>query len=91
MANTTYIDFNGTYESNPDMSTPYILRNGTLVEFDMFQIRKVHMGLGAGGILSTSNDMAKYMDFHLNYGRIGDRQIVPMVVFVEYEINFYFN
>ncbi|KAG4068093.1 hypothetical protein HA402_001518 [Bradysia odoriphaga] len=77
MTNTTYVDFNGTYESLPDMSQPYILRNGTLVEFDIFQVRKVHMALGAGGILSSANDMAKYMEFHLSRGRVGDRQIVP--------------
>jgi len=79
MANTTYIDFNGTYESNPDMSQPYILRNGTLVQFDINQIRKIHMGLGAGGVLSSANDMAKYMNFHLNEGRVGNRQIVLTV------------
>lgn len=79
MANTTYIDLAGSYESHPGMSQPYILKNNTLVEFDMFQIRKIHMGVGTGGILSTSNDMAKYMNFHLNYGRVGDRQVVPEV------------
>lgn len=79
MANTTYIDRNGSYESHPDMSQPYILMNDTLVEFDIFQIRKIHFGVGTGGILSTSNDMARYMNFHLNYGRVGDRQIVPAV------------
>lgn len=79
MSNTTYIDFNGTYESLPDMSQPYILRNGSIVQFDIFQVRKVHMGLGAGGLLSSANDMTKYMDFHLNQGRVGNRQIVPTV------------
>lgn len=84
MANTTYVDIDGSYESLPDMSQPYILRDGILVEFDMFQVRKVHMSLGAGGILSTSNDMAKYMDFHLNLGRVGDRQVVPRV-FIQHD------
>lgn len=79
MLNTTYIDANGTYESLPDMSWPYVIKDGELVEFDMHQIRKVHMALGAGGILSTANDMAKYMNFHLNRGRVGDIQIVPEV------------
>lgn len=79
MANTTYVDFEGAYETLPDMSQPYVLKDNILVEFDIFQIRKIHMGLGAGGMLSTANDMAKYMDFHLNLGRVGDRQIVPTV------------
>ncbi|XP_037024166.1 gigasin-6-like [Bradysia coprophila] len=77
MENTTCIDFDGVYESLPDMSQPYILRNGTLVEFDIFQLRRIHVGLGTGGILSTANDMAKYMEFHLSQGRVGNRQIVP--------------
>lgn len=79
MDNTTYIDFDGIFESHPNMSQPYLLKNGALVEFDIFQIRKTHMALGSSGMLSTSTDMAKYMDFHLNLGRVGDRQIVPMV------------
>lgn len=79
MANTTYVDFDGVYETLPDMSQPYVIINGTLVEFDIFQVRKVHMGLGAGGVLSSANDMAKYMDFLISHGRIGDRQIVPEV------------
>ncbi|KAJ6645759.1 Gigasin-6 [Pseudolycoriella hygida] len=77
MENTTYVDFDGSYESSPDMSQPYVLRDDVLVEFDIFQIRKVHMALGAGGILSTANDMAKYMNFHLNLGLVDGRQIVP--------------
>lgn len=81
MANTTYIDRNGAYESHPGMSQPYILRNGTLVEFDILQVRRIHFAVGTGGILSTSNDMARYMNFHLNYGRVGDRQIVPEVYY----------
>lgn len=79
MTNTTYVNLNGSYESLPDMSQPYVLKYDVLVEYDIFQVRKVHMSLGAGGILSSANDMAKYMDFHLNKGRIGDRQIVPIV------------
>lgn len=81
MTNTTYADFDGSYESSPDMSQPYILKDNVLVDFDIFQLRKIHMGLGAGGILSSAHDMAKYMNFHLNLGRVGDRQIVPRVFF----------
>lgn len=80
MVNTTYIDVDGSYESLADMSQPYVIKDDILVEFDMDQIRKVHMALGAGGILSTASDMAKYMNFLLNFGRIGGRQIVPEVM-----------
>jgi len=33
----------------------------------------------AGGILSDSNDMAKYALFHLNSGRVGGNQVIPKV------------
>lgn len=79
MDDTTYVDLAGTFESHPNMSQPYILKNDTLVQFDIFQIRKVHLALASGGLLSTPNDMAKYMNFHLNKGRVDDRQIVPAV------------
>lgn len=79
MVNTTFIDIDGSYESLSDMSWPYVIKDDILVEFDIIQIRKVHVALGAGGILSTPNDMTKYMDFLLNFGRIDSRQIVPKV------------
>lgn len=37
------------------------------------------MALGAGGILSSANDMAKYMNFHLNLGRVNTTQVIPEV------------
>ncbi len=37
------------------------------------------MAPGSGGILSNANDMAIYTDFHINYGKVGDKQIVPGV------------
>jgi len=40
---------------------------------------RVGDGLGAGGILSTANDMAKYTAFHLNKGKVGDTQVVSAV------------
>lgn len=41
--------------------------------------RSVVVANAAGGILSNANDMAKYMDFFLNRGKVGDTQIVPEV------------
>lgn len=32
-----------------------------------------------GGLLTTAIDITKYMQLHLNKGRLGDRQIVPEV------------
>lgn len=39
MTNTTYVDAEATHENLTDMSRPYVIRNGTLVEFDMSLIR----------------------------------------------------
>lgn len=39
MINTTYVDEGGRYENLTDMSRPYVIRNGTLVEYDMALIR----------------------------------------------------
>ncbi|OXA38440.1 hypothetical protein Fcan01_26787 [Folsomia candida] len=35
------------------------------------------MAIGSGGILTSARDMAKYMQFHLNQGKMGSEQIVP--------------
>jgi len=33
----------------------------------------------AGGIISDANDVAKYALFHLNSGRVGNKQVIPEV------------
>jgi len=35
--------------------------------------------VAAGGIISDVNDMAKYALFHLNSGRVGNKQVIPEV------------
>lgn len=37
------------------------------------------MAIGSGGILTSARDMAKYMQFHLNQGKVGSDQIVNPV------------
>ena len=51
-----------------------------IIMFKLFKYRKVAIAPGSGGILSTANDMAIYMDFHLNYGKVGNTQVVPDVM-----------
>jgi len=36
--------------------------------------------MAAGGILSDANDMAKYALFHLNSGRVGQKQVISEVI-----------
>jgi CubicO group peptidase (beta-lactamase class C family) len=35
--------------------------------------------IAAGGIITNADDMAKYLQFHLNLGRSGDSQVIPEV------------
>jgi len=46
----------------------------------MYVFRIVLSMIAAGGILSDANDMAKYALFHLNSGRVGDKQVISEVV-----------
>jgi len=42
-------------------------------------VRRIHVGIPAGGIITTAEDMAKYLSFQLNLGKVGDTQVVPEV------------
>jgi hypothetical protein len=40
-------------------------------------LNRVFFAGGAGGIISTAEDMSKYLRFHLNKGKVGGKQVVP--------------
>lgn len=44
------------------------------------------MSNAAGGLYSTPNDMVKYMNFHLNKGKVGGQQVVPEVNLSTFEL-----
>lgn len=46
-----------------------------------YSFSRVFVGAPSGGIITTSNDMAKYIDFHLNNGKVGDKQIISEVCY----------
>jgi CubicO group peptidase (beta-lactamase class C family) len=76
MNNSTSIDHSASYESLPTMSQGYYQKDGAIHKFNQKLLGRVAIGLGAGGILSSSTDMGKYMEFHLNKGKVGDKQVV---------------
>jgi CubicO group peptidase (beta-lactamase class C family) len=76
MNNSTTIDLSASYEGLPQMSQCYYQKDGEIHKFNQTLLRRVAIALGAGGILSSSTDMAKYMEFHINKGRVGDKQVV---------------
>lgn len=41
--------------------------------------RRIVVSLPAGGMWSTPNDMAEYMKFHLNKGKVNGKQLIPEV------------
>jgi CubicO group peptidase (beta-lactamase class C family) len=76
MSETTYLKESVDYEKLPNMSQGYF-RNGTrTVKYNSELLKRVTLAIGSGGILSSANDMLKYMQFHLNKGKVGNRQII---------------
>ncbi|KAH3781630.1 hypothetical protein DPMN_159530 [Dreissena polymorpha] len=66
MRSTGFVDASDGIEN---VSTPYVLKNGTLVPVDKRLLLTVSPSGPAGSIYSTANDMTKWMIFHLNKGR----------------------
>jgi len=65
------------------IAAPYDLRGQaemTLVEFGWKDDSMMH---GAGGIVTTPADLAKWLEANVTQGRIGSRQVIPAAAFAE--------
>ncbi|XP_037039464.1 uncharacterized protein LOC119076674 [Bradysia coprophila] len=76
MNDSILIDEQTNYDQVVNMSRGYFIEYGVVKQLNSALINRVFVGAPSGGIITTANDMAKYMTFHLNNGRVGDRQIV---------------
>ncbi|XP_052793649.1 protein flp-like [Mya arenaria] len=65
--------------SPDDLSDQFVMKDGSPVAIDRSLVRSLHTTAPAGAIISTADDMAKWMMFHLNEGRDEDgRQIADL-------------
>jgi hypothetical protein len=76
MSATTYIKEGVDYENLTNMSKAYYRNNTQSMKYNMELLKRVTIAPGSGGILSNANDMLKYLKFHLNKGKVGNRQVV---------------
>ncbi len=60
-------------KKSDDYSLPYQKREGKVVEVPFRNIDNIGP---AGSINSNVNDMLKWVEFHLNKGKVGDKQVV---------------
>ncbi|XP_035704457.1 uncharacterized protein LOC118434631 [Folsomia candida] len=77
MTDTTWIKDTDDHNSMPDRSVPYYKSDGFLRRFNPELLKVVKIGIGAGGLLSSARDMARYMQFHLNRGTLDGVELVP--------------
>ncbi|XP_035705524.1 protein flp-like isoform X2 [Folsomia candida] len=77
MQTTTYIKVSDDHDNMPNRALGYFLLDGQLEKYNSELYKRTVPMNAAGGILSSMNDMAKYMQFILNNGRVGDVQVVP--------------
>ncbi|KAG4072576.1 hypothetical protein HA402_004665 [Bradysia odoriphaga] len=80
MNDSIQIDQHTNYDLVLNMSRGYFLENGVVKQLNSALIKQ-DRNLGfvdapAGAIITTANDMAKYIKFHLENGRVGDKQVV---------------
>jgi len=80
MASSRLVDAEGSHEDLPNMSHAYTRIGDEVVEFDRSHLRRLYWDSPAGGILSTASDMAKYIQFHMNGGRVDGVQVIPEVM-----------
>ncbi|XP_037024097.1 uncharacterized protein LOC119065995 [Bradysia coprophila] len=76
MNNSILIDQHTNYDLVVNASRGYFLENGVVKQLNSELINMVFVDAPAGAIITTANDMAKYIKFHLNDGRVGDKQVV---------------
>ena len=67
-------------EKDPDHATPYWIIDGKALANPLYNVDNLGPG---GSINSCVDDMMKWIQFNLNKGRIGDRQIVPADILID--------
>ncbi|OXA47580.1 uncharacterized protein LOC110855704 [Folsomia candida] len=80
MTNTTWVKESDDHNNMMQRAVPYYWKDGVLNRYNPELMKGVVLVNAAGGILSSANDMMKYMQFHLNLGKVGDSQIIPAEV-----------
>ncbi|OXA48311.1 uncharacterized protein LOC110855354 [Folsomia candida] len=76
MNDSTVVRQSDDHNNMSNRSVPYYQMDGQLHRFNPELLKPVSMAIGSGGILTSARDMAKYMQFHLNQGKVGSDQIV---------------
>ncbi|KAJ6636545.1 Protein flp [Pseudolycoriella hygida] len=77
MTESILITADDNFDLMTNMSRGYFLRGDVINTLNSSLINRVFVGAPSGGIITTSIDMAKYISFHLNNGRVGSRQVIP--------------
>ena len=67
-------------EQDPDHATPYWIINGKAVANPLYNVDNLGPG---GSINSCVDDMMKWIQFNLDKGRIGEKQIVPADILID--------
>lgn len=80
MTEATYFDIDESYLDLPTMSSSYYRKDNITYLYNNTLLKRVHIGLTAGGILASATDMAKYLKFHLNKGNVNGLQLIPEVI-----------
>ncbi|XP_021963681.1 uncharacterized protein LOC110859117 isoform X2 [Folsomia candida] len=80
MNETTWVKESDDHNNMMGRSVPYIWKDDGLIRYNPELLKGVVIVNAAGGILSSAQDMMKYMQFQLNLGNVGGQQIVPEAV-----------
>ncbi|XP_021961760.2 uncharacterized protein LOC110857479 [Folsomia candida] len=77
MTSTTWVKMTDDHNNMMNRAVPYFLMEGQLTRYNPELLKSIAFMHAGGGLLTTAIDITKYMQLHLNKGRLGDRQIVP--------------
>ncbi len=62
-------------QTRKDFAKPHLNRNGTVASTDFYDYQKFGVGPN-GAVNSTVNDLLKYLQFHLDNGKVNGRQLI---------------
>ncbi|CAL8137117.1 unnamed protein product [Orchesella dallaii] len=77
MSNATLIAHDNSHLDAPNLSQGYYWRNGTSSPLNMKLLSRIAVAPGAGVILATMKDMIKFLELHVEKGKVDGKQVIP--------------
>ncbi|CAL8109669.1 unnamed protein product [Orchesella dallaii] len=77
MLDSAFVQRTDDFPNMDFRAKPYYVMDNISYPMNTELLKRLTLSVSAGGLFTTPNDMIKYMQFHLNLGRVKEVQIIP--------------